>query len=187
MSLQEVHLDKQSEHAAEPRWRKYSSLLLNAALMIAAFLIVSAFQARNMLRTDRPVAPELIATTLEHGAFDLGDMQARPTLVYFFAPWCHFCAFSSDNLNRLRQWRGEEDLRIVTVALDWNNVAEVRDYAANHELTVPVLLGDAAIARDWKVFGFPTYYVLDSNGRVVRRDIGYSTQLGLLWRSWAID
>jgi len=49
------------------------------------------------------------------------------------------------------------------------------------------LLGDTAIAQDWRVYGFPTYYVLDSNNRVVRRDIGYSTQLGLLWRSWAVD
>jgi thiol-disulfide isomerase/thioredoxin len=152
-----------------------------------AFIIVSTFQARNMLSTDSPAAPELVATTLAGDAFDLAERDARPTLVYFFAPWCHYCAFSSDNLNRLRQWRDEEDFRIVTVALDWKGVSEVRDYAEKHELTMPVLLGDAAIARDWKVYGFPTYYVLDSKHRVVRRDIGYSTQLGLLWRSWAVE
>jgi len=187
MGSKEVHLDKRADRAAEPRWRKYSNLLLNAVFMIAAVLIVSAFQARNMLDTDRLAAPELAATTLASTAFDLGAVDARPTLIYFFAPWCHYCAFSSDNLNRLREWRSEEDLRIITVALDWRSVAEVQDYATKHELTMPVLLGDASIARDWKVFGFPTYYVLDSQLRVVRRDIGYSTQIGLWWRSWAVD
>ena len=39
---------------------------------------------------------------------------------------------------------------------------------------------------DWSVRAFPTYYVLDSEQRIKRRDIGYSTQLGLLWRSWAV-
>lgn len=170
-----------------PRWRKYSSLLLNAAFMIAVFLVVSAFQARNMLSTDRVAAPELVAITLANGTFDLGAADARPTLIYFFAPWCYYCAFSSDNLTRLREWRDEESLRIISVALDWKSVAEVQDYATRHELNVPVLLGDTAVARDWKVFGFPTYYVLDSEQRVVRRDIGYSTQLGLWWRSWAVD
>lgn len=29
--------------------------------------------------------------------------------------------------------------------------------------------------------------MLDSDSRIVRRDIGYSTQLGMLWRSWAVD
>lgn len=187
MSSKEVHLDTRPDRAAGPRWRKYSSLLLNAVFIVAAVVIVSAFQARNMLNTDRQPAPELTATSLANNAFDLAAVDARPTLIYFFAPWCHYCAFSSDNLNRLRAWRDEEDLRIITVALDWKNVAEVRDYATRHELNVPVLLGGAAIARDWKVYGFPTYYVLDSEQRVVRRDIGYSTQLGLWWRSWAVD
>lgn len=187
MYSKEVHPDKLSSRASDSRWRKYSSLLLNAVFMIAAVLIVSAFQARNMLDTDKLTAPELTATTLAGNAFDLAAVDALPTLIYFFAPWCHYCAFSSDNLNRLRAWRDEENLRIITVALDWKSVAEVQEYATKHDLTMPVLLGDASIARDWKVFGFPTYYVLDSEHRVVRRDIGYSTQLGLWWRSWAID
>jgi len=160
---------------------------MNVTFLIAAFLIVSGIQARNMLSTSRTEAPELVAETLQGVDFDLGDADARPTLVYFFAPWCHYCAFSSDNLNRLRQWRDEEELNIITVALDWQNVQEVSAYASKHELAVPVLLGNSVIARDWKVHGFPTYYVIDSEGSVVSRDIGYSTQLGLWWRTWSID
>ncbi|MGB5332643.1 MAG: hypothetical protein WBN05_08900 [Woeseiaceae bacterium] len=34
---------------------------------------------------------------------------------------------------------------------------------------------------------FPSYYVLDREHRIVRRDIGYSTQLGLWWRAWVIS
>ena len=170
-----------------PRWRKYWTFFLNAMLMIVVFLVVSAFQARNMLGTDRQVAPDLQARTLQGFEFDLGVVDARPTLVYFFAPWCHYCALSSDNLVRLRRLRDESDLRIITVALDWQSVAEVRQYAEQHELNVPVLLGDAAISRNWKVYGFPTYYVLDRDHRVVHRDIGYTTQLGVLWRTWSVD
>jgi thiol-disulfide isomerase/thioredoxin len=162
-------------------------VLLNAALMIAVFMVVSAFQARNMLDTDRQAAPDLRAATLAGSEFDLSAAEARPTLVYFFAPWCHYCAFSSDNLVRLRRLRDENELRIITVALDWQTVAEVREYADKHELNIPVLLGDASVSRDWKVYGFPTYYVLDSAQRVVRRDIGYTTQLGMLWRTWSVD
>jgi peroxiredoxin len=171
----------------EPRWRKFASLILNGAMMIAVFVAVSAFQARNMLDTDRQSSPQLSAMTLGSGSFDLASHEPRPTVIYFFAPWCQYCAFSSDNLNRLRRLRDEDALRIVAVALDWKNVDEVKQFAEQHELNVPVLLGDAAIARDWKVYGFPTYYVLDSQSRVVSRDIGYSTQLGMLWRSWVLD
>ena len=169
------------------RWRKYSSLLFNGALMVVAFLGISAFQARNMLGTGRVVAPALQAQTLAGEVFDLSSADARPTLIYFFAPWCHYCALSSNNLLRLRRLRDEENLRIITVALDWQSVVEVREYAKKHELNVPVLIGDANTARDWKVYGFPTYYVLDSQHRIAKRDIGYSTQLGLWWRTWSVN
>jgi peroxiredoxin len=172
---------------ADSRWHKVGRLTLNVALMVVVFIAASAFQARNMLGTDRQAAPDLQATTLQGSEFDLGTAEGRPTLVYFFAPWCHYCAFSSDNLVRLRRLRDEDDLRIITVALDWQNVAEVREYAEKHELNVPVLLGDASISRDWKVYGFPTYYVIDSERKIVHRDIGYSTQLGMIWRTWFVD
>ena len=169
------------------RGRRISSLLLNVLLVVVVCAVVSAFQARNMLDTDRQAAPELRAATLAEFEFDLSAAEPRPTLVYFFAPWCHYCAFSSDNLVRLRRLRDEDDLRIITVALDWQSVAEVREYADKHELNIPVLLGDASVSRDWKVYGFPTYYVLDSDRQVVRKDIGYSTQVGMLWRTWRVD
>jgi peroxiredoxin len=168
-------------------WRKYSSLLLNAVLLLIAFLGVSAFQARGMLSTDRQIAPDLRAPTLQDTYFDLDGVGDRATLVYFFAPWCTYCALSSDNLVRLRRFRDEQDLQIIAVALDWKSVAEVSNYAEKHELNIPVLLGDAEIMREWKVYGFPTYYVLDSKQRVAKRDIGYSTQLGLWWRSWNVN
>jgi hypothetical protein len=50
-----------------------------------------------------------------------------------------------------------------------------------------VVLGDSGIARDWQIYAFPSYYVLDSRHRIVRRDVGYSSQLGLLWRAWLVD
>ena len=177
----------QTKKMAELRWRKRVSWILNGAMMIAVFVAVSAFQARNMLDTDRQLSPELSAMTLDGNSFDLTSKELRSTVIYFFAPWCQYCALSSDNLNRLRRLRDEDALRIVAVALDWKDADEVKQFAERHELNVPVLLGDAAIARDWKVSGFPTYYVLDSQNRVVARDIGYSTQLGMLWRSWVHD
>lgn len=168
-------------------WRKYSALLLKALLFIAAFMLISAYQARNLLATDRAPAPALRATTLQGAEFDLAEITDRPVLIYFFAPWCRYCSASADNVVRLRQLRSEEQLAMVVVALDWQERKEVQDYANKHELNVPVVLGDSEIARKWQVYGFPTYYVLDSERRVVRRDVGYSTQIGLLWRSWWLE
>ena len=72
------------------------------------------------------------------------------------------------------------------MALDWETAAEVREYVERHDLNVTVVLGDAKVARQWQIQAYPSYYVLDGEHRIIRRDIGYSSQLGLWIRAWLI-
>lgn len=167
--------------------RKYLKYLAELILLVLAYLMISSYQARKLLDADRRSAPALQSIEVQGGSFDLQNVVGKSVLVYFFAPWCAYCAASADNIVRLRRWRDEDQLSIVMVALDWQSADVISEYVARHRLNVPVLLGDATIARDWNVYGFPTYYVLDRQHRIVSRDIGYSTQLGLLWRSWVTD
>lgn len=169
------------------RPRRYRSLLLNVVLVVVVFSVVTTFQSRNMLATGGELAPELRGITLAGEPYHLSDAITRPALVYFFAPWCKVCAASAGNLDRLRRWRNESELEMVAVALDWGGVEEVRAYVERHDLDLPVVLGDASIARDWQIYAFPSYYVLDSEHRIARRDVGYSSQLGLLWRAWTVN
>lgn len=139
-----------------------------------------------MLSADGQAAPDLRGMTLTGDVYDLADLEARPAMVYFFAPWCRICAVSSGNLNRLRRWRDPDDIEIVAVALDYGSAEEVREYVERHDLNVTVVLGDTNVSRQWQIRGFPSYYVLDAEHRIIRRDIGYSTQLGLWLRAWLI-
>ncbi len=164
-----------------------SGLFLNILLFIGVFAAVSAFQGRNMLPASDEMAPGLNGPLLGGGHYDIASADKRPMLVYFFAPWCKFCAASSDNLTRLRRLRDENSLEILTVVLDWQDLDEVRDYVARHDIALPVVLGGRQIAQDWRVYAFPTYYVLDSDQHIRRRDLGYSTQIGLWWRTWFVD
>lgn len=167
--------------------RRIPGLLLNALLFLAVFVGVSAFQARNMLSASGAPAPALAGPLLDGGTYELAALgDERPVLVYFFAPWCRICGASADNLERLRRLRDEASLEILAVVLDWQDVAEVRAYVERHGLEIPVLLGSSDIARSWRIQAFPTYYVLDGEHRIRHRDLGYSTQLGLWWRSWLV-
>lgn len=167
--------------------RKYLVAGAEILFIVVVVMGISAFQARHMLPTNRHPAPALEATTLLGSEYKLADRSDRPVLIYFFAPWCPYCSASADNIERLRRLRDEDRLEILIVALDWKDRKEVEQYVEEHEITLPVLLGDSTIASDWKVQGFPTYYVIDSRQRIVRRDVGYSTQFGLWWRSWVSE
>lgn len=177
--------------ASDQKQRRFikerSGGLVKTLLIAFALVAVSTFQSRNMLSTSATEAPPLNGPLLRGGSYDLTNTVNRPVLVYFFAPWCKFCALSSDNLVRLRRLRADDSLEILTVALAWQDRDEVRDYVERHKLDLPVILGNSLMAKDWQVYAFPTYYVLDSDHRIRRRDLGYSTQFGLWWRTWVVD
>ena len=171
----------------ETRWAKARSILVNAALIVAVFVVVTTYQTRNMLPAGLDAAPDLRGVTLAGEAYDLDGNIGRPALVYFFAPWCKFCGASADNLDRLRRWRDADELEIIAVALDWSSVEEVRAYVEQHELSMPVLLADARVREQWQIYAYPSYYVLDGQHRIARRDVGYSSQFGLWWRAWTVQ
>lgn len=157
-----------------------------SAMLVLLFLFY-AYQTNGLLRTGELPAPPLSATLLDGGLYDLRDDPAQATLVYFFAPWCGVCAASSGNIEHLRKLRSDYGLEIILVALDWETPAEVQAYVDKHEINVPVVLGDTSIARDWNIYAFPTYYMLDSQQRVAHRDLGYSTLAGLWLRSVGLE
>lgn len=169
-------------YAAWPRWLRWS---LELSLFAAVFLAVYGWQTRDLLPVDdAQPAPALSGPLLDGGRLDLRELGGRPTLVYFFAPWCKVCAFSASSLRALRESYREDELSMVMVALSYESVASVRRYRDEHRLNVPVLLGDAQTAARWSVYGFPTYYVIDAGGHVASRDFGVSTGPGLRLRLW---
>jgi len=158
---------------------------------LAVFMLVIGgihfYRTQHMLSADMEPAPPLALASLEGTTGRLAEGDQRPALVYFFAPWCHYCAASAHNIRNLQRIRGKDDLAIYLVALDWQNVEEVRNYVSSHALNVRVLLGTRETARQWGVSVFPTYYLLDSEHRVAHRDYGYSTLIGLWLRSILVD
>jgi peroxiredoxin len=157
--------------------------LLQAAALLLPALALYAWQTRDLLPAgDRLEAPAFELTDVAGGRMDLAALAGRPTVLYFFAPWCRVCAVSAPQLRWFDRWF-DGSAQVVLVALDYGSVEEVGDYARKHDLAMPVLLGHADTAAAYRIRGYPTYYVLDAQGRIASRDFGLSTVVGLWWRT----
>jgi thiol-disulfide isomerase/thioredoxin len=157
--------------------------ILQAIAVLLPALAIYAWQTRDLLPAgERIAAPEFHLPALSGGAVGLDALRGRTTVLYFFAPWCGVCAASSPQLRWFDRWMGDE-VQLVLVGLDWSNRAELEAYAARHELSMPVLAAGPALAADYRIRGYPTYYVLDADGRIAGRDFGYTTAPGLWLRT----
>lgn len=155
-----------------PRWQVW---LLEALLAVAIFLAIDQWRARTLL-ADEQFAPRSHLPLLDSTSVASLPSKGR-SLVYFFAPWCAVCKLSIDNLNDIAA--SQPDVSVQLVALDYGSIEEVRQFIGNQSLNFPVLLGNRQTLQAWKIQAYPTYYIIDENGRITARNMGYSSELGM--------
>lgn len=165
------------------RGTRFKRLTLELLVVIVIVAGVQAWRARDLLPADeRTPAPALDLRDLDGRSWSTASLAGRPAVIYFFAPWCSVCSASAPQLRWFHRWRGDE-VTLLLVGLDWSSESELREYAASHELPMPVLAGSAVTGAEWRIRGYPTYYVVDAQGRIAARDIGFTTAIGLWLRT----
>jgi thiol-disulfide isomerase/thioredoxin len=164
------------ERQHERRWFRWA---VDLAIVAAVVLGVNAWQTRGHLGPG--AAPSVTAPSLAGPPVSLESLRGKPVLVAFWAPWCTVCKAESGNLSLVRRLAGDR-ASVVSVAAAFDDVGQVRGYVGEHGVDYPVLLGDEALVRAFRVEAFPTVYFLDARGRVKGSTSGYTTTIGLLWR-----
>ena len=158
----------------------WGSLAFDVLLIILAFALVHAWQTRGL--PDDEQTPPLELAWLDDMRADSVSVPGQVGVVYFFAPWCYYCRHSIDNLDELVREGKLSWARVV--ALDYATLDEVRDFINETGVNLPVLLGGPKTSLDWQIRAFPTYFVIDGEGKISSRSVGYSTSIGLRARVW---
>jgi thiol-disulfide isomerase/thioredoxin len=166
-------------------WKKlrshyWGSLAVDVVLIATAFLLVSMWQTRDLPDDDH--TPPLELAWLDDMRADSIMVPGEVGVIYFFAPWCFYCKHSINNLDGLVSSGKLAWARAV--ALEYASLDEVREFISETGVNLPVLLGGPKTSSDWNISAFPTYFVIDENGQIASRSVGYSTRIGLQARAW---
>ena len=130
-------------------------------------------------------APAFDLQTLDGNQVAKADLLGKPTVLFFWAPWCSVCKADAHNIAAMKEGVGE-DVNVVSIALSYEKVEDVKAFAKEHAVSAPVLLGTRKTADDYHVDSFPTVYILNDEGNVSFSMIGYTTELGLRARLLAL-
>lgn len=113
-----------------------------------------------------PEPPPLALDTLDGGRLNLSDVRGEVVLVNFWASWCPPCVHEMPSMQRLADRYADRPFTILAVNLA-EEEGDVRAFVTRHELRFPVLLDPAGESIDaWKVFAYPTSYVIDHRGEI---------------------
>jgi len=169
----------QSEVLTPRPWTTWAKWVRDVLFILFAVWAVDAWHTRDMLDANSGAISELTLVSLEGEVTRIGPDPERPTLLYFFAPWCSVCRLSMGNLESL----DEAQVRILAIALDYANQTEVEQFLDEIDVQVPTYLGTNELKDRFMIKAYPSYYVLDKNFEIQGRTVGYSTTLGMWLRT----
>jgi len=160
--------------------KKLISWFGQSLIFIGIFLAITWWQQKDMLATSSDaIAPSFSLVNMQNDVMQFQPAsQTQKTLIYFFAPWCSICHASIDNIEAIKQ-SADGKINFYAVALDWKSKDEVKAFLKDHNLSMPILLGTQQTQEAFKIRGFPSYYVIDRNGHLQSKDMGYTTELGM--------
>lgn len=121
--------------------------------------------------------PLLRLKNIHDETMELANMKGKVVLVNFWATWCPPCVHEMPSMQRLQDKFNDKPFTIlgVNMAEDKQTIQLFLQTKVN--VRFPILLdSDGDALKRWKVFAFPTSYVIDKKGQ-----IRYALFGGLEW------
>lgn len=126
--------------------------------------------AENPELSTHLMAPAFEVTALDGSKFNLDAMGGRVVLIDFWATWCGPCNEELPHLAKLVKQFSGEPLVVISISVD-KDEAKWKDFVNKHEMTwVQYRDGDGAIARSFGNELIPSYYMIGSDGVMLKTE-----------------
>jgi len=105
----------------------------------------------------------------------LADLRGKVVILTFWASWCGPCRREVPALEK--HWKAVRDTDVVVLGLSIDdNEKAARSFLSMFPVTYPMILdaGGGTVADDWGVSSIPATIVLDKDGVVRKRHLGFS-------------
>lgn len=145
------------------------------AASLALVLLLGCGQAGDAGAGEgRQPAPSFSLASLAGGDVSLESLAGRPAIIDFWATWCAPCIRQIPVLNALQDRHGG-GVSVLGIAVDVSGAEIVAPFAEEHGIEYTVLIGDQRLAQEFGALGFPTLFVLDTEGAIVESHVGVAS------------
>jgi peroxiredoxin len=123
-------------------------------------------------------APDFTLSDLNGNKVNLSAMKGKVVMVEFWATWCPPCKESIPEINKLYIKYKDKGFTVLAISVDKGlDSAELAEFAREYSLTYPVMLDNGKASSSYRVGSIPTSFMIDKNGRMVSKHIGYDPDL----------
>lgn len=158
------------------RWRRHLTLpnaILFALLVWAAPRLLPHLGALVGVESGEGLVPAYEYRLLDGRATGSDSLRGRVVLVNFWATWCAPCRAEMPLLEQMARRHADRGFVVLGLAVDRASTEAVAAFVRDRGVTYPVAHVGAEAERTFGgVYGYPTSFLLDRDGRVRHKVMG---------------
>ncbi len=140
---------------------------------VLAVIVVALLSSCTKGEVNVATAADFKLQDLDGKTVKLSDFKGKPVLIDFWATWCPPCRAAIPEIEKLHKNYGRKGLVVLGISSDQGGWDAVKSFVVEYGITYRILKGTDDIFDSYQVRTIPMVVLLNKEGRIVKRYLGF--------------